>query len=252
MSKAEERRSQAEAARKAANAAQKKERMIRNIGAAVVVAIVGVIIGIGVMSSGGDGETVTPTTGTVPTLVDQETGAWTINPDSASDSVLETFEDFQCPGCGAFEKIFGDAMASLIEEDVVKVIYRPAVFLDKRIPGSNSARALSALGCAINQDKGFEFKSLVFNAQPTTEGQGWTDAQLVNLGSAAGIADQETFKTCVEEGQHLKWAAVADEAFAASGVTSTPTIKLNGTEIPANLISDADPEAFVAWIKANA
>ncbi|MEY3407607.1 MAG: hypothetical protein RL038_668, partial [Actinomycetota bacterium] len=43
-----------------------------------------------------------------------------------------------------------------------------------------------------------------------------------------------------------------DEAFGASGVSSTPTIRLNGTEIPAELISNADPEAFIAWVKDNA
>ncbi|MEY3407639.1 MAG: hypothetical protein RL038_700, partial [Actinomycetota bacterium] len=248
MSKAEERRTQAEAARKAASSAEKKERMIRNIGAAVVVAIVAVIIGIGVLASG-DSDTVTPSTGTVPSAVDQSTGAWTVNPDSSATAVLETFEDFQCPGCGAFEAIFGDAMQDLIDEDVVKVVYRPAVFLDDRIPGSNSARALNALGCAINQDKGFEYKALVYAAQPTTEGQGWTDGQLTNLGAAAGVADQDAFAACVADGDHLKWGAVADEAFGASGVSSTPTIRLNGTEIPAELISNADPEAFIAWVK---
>jgi protein-disulfide isomerase len=254
MSKSEDRRNQASQARAAAQSAAKKERLIRNIGAAVVVVLVAAIIGVGVFASRSGDSNTPEAKGTIPAGVNAEDGSWTYNPDAATDATLELFEDFQCPGCGFFEATYADAVAQLAEEGVVKVVLRPAVFLDDRIPGLNSSRALNALGCAINQGVGIEYKKAVYAAQPATEGSGWTDAELVALGSVAGVTGDgvPTFSKCVTEQEHLIWATVADDAFAASGVSSTPTVRLNGVEIPEEVLSANDPANFIEWVKANA
>jgi protein-disulfide isomerase len=254
MSKTDDRRNQASAAREAAQSAAKKERLIRNIGASVVVVLVAAIIGVGVFASRSGDPAGPEAKGTIPVGVNADDGSWTYNPDAATDATLELFKDFQCPGCGFFEATYGDAVAQLAEEGIVKVVLRPAVFLDDRIPGLNSSRALNALGCAIDQGVGIEYKKAVYAAQPATEGSGWTDAQLINLGTDVGLAadDATTFSKCVTEQEHLIWATVADESFSASGVSSTPTVRLNGVEVPAEVLSSNNPATFIDWVKANA
>lgn len=254
MSKTDDRRNQALAAREAAQNAAKKERLIRNIGAAVVVVLVAAIIGVGVFASRGGDPTGPEAKGTIPAGVNAEDGGWTYNPDADTDATLELFKDFQCPGCGAFEATYGDAVAQLAEDGIVKVVLRPAVFLDDRIPGLNSSRALNALGCAIDQGVGIEYKKAVYAAQPTTEGAGWTDAQFISLGTSVGITEDEvtTFSKCVTEQEHLIWATVADDFFGSSGVTSTPTVRLNGVVVPDEVITANDPAGFIDWVKANA
>lgn len=256
MSKDEERRAQAAAAKVAAESAAKKERMVRFVGSGVVVAIVAVIIGIGVFASGNgestDGSTdQIPLTGTLPTGV-AEDGSWSYNPDVETEATLDLYKDFQCPGCGWFEGTYGIAVKKLADDGIVEVVLHPAVFLDNNFPGQNSSRALNALGCAIDQGKGVEFKGLVYAAQPATEGTGWTDDQFVEIGTAADIPNVAQFKECVLGYEHMIWADVASKAFADSGVSSTPTVKLNGTEVPADVLEANDPEAFYNWVKANA
>jgi protein-disulfide isomerase len=254
MSKTDDRRNQASAAREAAQSAAKKERLIRNIGASVVVVLVAAIIGVGVFASRGGDPAGPEAKGTIPAGVNADDGGWTYNPGAATDATLELFKDFQCPGCGFFEATYGDAVAQLAEEGVVQVVLRPAVFLDDRIPGLNSSRALNALGCAIDQGVGIEYKKAVYAAQPTTEGDGWTDAQLISLGTDIGVAgdDATTFSQCVTEQEHLIWATVADDYFSASGVNTTPTVRLNGVDVPEDVINANNPAAFIEWVKANA
>ena len=255
MSKTDDRRNQASAAREAAQSAAKKERLIRNVGASVVVVLVAAIIGVGVFASRGTDPTGPEAKGTIPAGVNADDGGWTYNPDVATDATLELFKDFQCPGCGFFEATYGDAVAQLAEEGVVKVILRPAVFLDDRTPGEfHSSRALNALGCAIDQGVGIEYKKAVYATQPTTEGSGWTDAQLISLASVVGITGDgvTTFSKCVTEQEHMIWGSVADDFFASSGVNSTPTVRLNGEVVPEEIITANNPAAFIEWVKANA
>lgn len=254
MSKDDERRTQAAAAKAAADSAAKKERLVRFVGSGVVVAIVAVIIGVGVFASSNsdaEGNGTIPLTGTLPTGV-AEDGSWTYNPEAETEATLDLYKDFQCPGCGWFEGTYGLAVKQLADDGIVKVVLHPAVFLDNNFDGQHSSRALNALGCAIDQGVGVEFKGLVYASQPATEGDGWTDVQFLELGSAAGIKDVPAFETCVIQHEHMIWAEVATESFTASGVSSTPTVRLNGTNIPEDVLNAADPTAFYEWVKANA
>lgn len=155
MSKSEERREQAAAARQASQTAEKREKTVRLVGTGAIVIVVAVILGIGVLGSRSDNA---PSDGgTIPASVDQTTGAWTLNPQTSATGVMDLYEDFQCPGCKAFEAAYAETYKKLADENVVKVVIHPAAFLDQRYSGENSSRAISAWGCAIDAGKGWEF-----------------------------------------------------------------------------------------------
>lgn len=252
MSKSDERRKQAEELKARAAAAQAKERRIRVIGTAAVVVIVAGLLGIGVMGSrnsaapAGDG--------TIPAVVDQETGAYTYNPDTSAADTLELWEDFQCPGCGNFEKIFSGTVKQLADDNVVKLIIHPAAFIDVNMGNNESTQATSAWGCALNEGKeyGWQVREAIFANQPEKEGDGWTNDQFNNFGKQAGLTGQalSNYTKCVQDLAHAKWAAVGTQHFRDAGIQSTPTVWLNGKSVPEEALSQG-PDAFAKWIKDN-
>ena len=171
---------------------------------------------------------------------------------TASDtkSIVQVWEDFQCPICGDFEKAQGAQIQQLAAEGKIYLVYRPASFLDKNLPQSNlsSARATAAWGCAIDGGVGEKYHNTVFANQPAKEGDGFTDAQLLDFGKQAGLtgAAYDTFASCVDKKTYFGWTANSAGAFADSGIPGTPNVQLDGTEIPSAQLGNA-----AAYIDAN-
>lgn len=241
---------------------RRRERTIRVVGSVVVLAVVAGILAIGFLSrgNGGDngaapGPTPDPNAA-LPAGVDPETfgvrygSGWTSEA-AATLPTLEIWEDFQCPACAQVEAVAGDPIKALADDGLVKLLFRPAIFLDRNTASLNSsARSTSAWGCAIDAGKAGEYHSGVFAIQPASEGEGFTDQQLKDLGADVGIAGEDlaTFTTCVDEGTYLGWAANSQQAFEEAGVGGTPTGYLNGVAL--NSADLADVEGLTAKIEA--
>lgn len=144
---------------------------------------------------------------------------------------LDIYEDFQCPGCGQFERILGPTVKEMATSGDVQVRYHVMTFLDDSFSGKNSSRAANAAFCAADDAKFGGLHDLIFANQPAQEGQGWTDEQLTTFAGQAGLsgAALETWKTCYKAQDHNQYVVSMQEATSKDGVTSTPTIKLNGT-----------------------
>jgi protein-disulfide isomerase len=169
---------------------------------------------------------------------------------SATKSTVQVWEDFQCPICGEFEKAQGAQVQQLAADGKIYLVYRPASFLDKNLPQSNlsSARATAAWGCAIDGGVGEKYHNTVFSNQPTKEGDGYTDAQLLDFGKQAGLSGPayDTFASCVGAKTYLGWTANSAGAFTDAGIPGTPNVQLDGTEIPSAQLGNA-----AAYIDAN-
>lgn len=245
------RRDRAAAAREQANAGERRrERMVRVIGAVTVVAVVFGIIGVAVIArnssdtSAGSVPSADPNAplpaGVLPAADERAFGvphAGTANPDAP---VLEIWEDFQCPACGAVEQANGAGIESLAEAGRVQLVWRPTTFLDRNLGTDASARATAAWGCAVDAGRANEYHRTVFASQPEREGTGWTNEELIAFGGQAGIAgaDLDTFTQCVNDGTYLGWSANSTEVFYTSNIPGTPFAKLNGVEIPTEVLVD--------------
>jgi len=165
---------------------------------------------------------------------------------------LELWEDFQCPACGALEAVNGAGIAKLAEQGAVRLVWRPTTFLDNKLANDASLRAVAAWGCAIDAGQVREFHDVVYANQPQQEGEGWTKEQLIAFGNDAGIpeAERETFTQCVESGKYLTWAANSTQAFYDNEVSATPTGKLNGSEVPPEIL--ADEAKLAEYVSKNA
>jgi protein-disulfide isomerase len=251
-----DRRDRAAAAREAAKSQERRrERTVRIIGAVTVLVVVVGIIAVALLARGSSEST----TAGEPTVVE---GAalpkGVLGPDSeypfgvpygtaAADApVLEIWEDIQCPACASVEQANGAGIAALAEEGEVQLIWRPATFLDRVNEGrdpsvaQSSTRGTAAWGCAIDAGKTKEFHDALYANQPTEEGVGWTDAQLVALGEQVGLtgADLDSFSTCVADGTYLDWATSSGATFSVEGIAGTPFGVLDGVEVPTQTLAE--------------
>jgi protein-disulfide isomerase len=248
-------REKAQAAREAAEAEQRRrDRRIRIIGAVVLIAIVGGIIAAAVVfrpKPADPGSIVADAKIPTGALPSDNTNAFGVPyKTSANKPVLAIWEDFQCPICGNFEKTMGATVTKLADDGKVTVIHRPTTFLDQAHPESNSAsaRATAAWGCAIDAGKGEAYHNQLFANQPTVEGTGWTDQQLMDFGTAVGITGDAaaTFQKCYTDKTYTQWTTNSYLTFINDGVAGTPTAYLNGKEVPSATLTD--PAALTALI----
>jgi protein-disulfide isomerase len=221
------------------------------IGAAVAaVLIVGVVVAILIGTSG---KTNTPSAGSADPvgIVANDGGGILANAATAKSNAptVDLYEDFQCPTCGALEKAMGPTFASMAKTGEIKLIVHTLSFLDDNLKNDSSKRSANAVACASDAGKFLEYHAAVFAAQPAQEGAGYTDAQLTAFATEVGITGPAltTWQKCTTSGQHDQYVADTQTNAEKAGVSSTPTVKLDGKDITRTLTT---VEALVAQVKA--
>lgn len=253
-------RDKAKAARVAAEASRRRrERLIRILGAGVVVVIVAAIIVAALVASNkgsgkADGPTPNPSA-QLPNDVNSATYAYQVTKSPAAGTPLvQIWEDFQCPACKAYEGTFAPGVYAAAAAGTINLQLRPTTFLDANFSQSNntSARATSAWGCAIDAGKPLEFHSAVFAGQPTPEGTPVSEQQFIAIGKQVGISGPafDAFSSCVNAKTFEGWAANSMQLFEQDKVQGTPTILVNGKELSLKGIST--PDQLLAKIKSMA
>jgi len=146
---------------------------------------------------------------------------------------IDVYEDFMCPVCGQFEKLYHQRLAQAAADGKAKVMYHPVAILDElSVPPGYSTLAAGATFCATQVSIFPRFHDSLFAAQPAEGGQGWTSAQLQQLGRALGAGDG--FARCVQSGAQTRVAAITEKAsHYISGLRpdhrfGTPSVVVNG------------------------
>ena len=192
---------------------------------AVVVAIVVVgIIGYAWWASNDDG----PDDAALPTLV-QESGGGVVLGDGPVDVAL--WEDFQCPGCKAFEEANGEMLRERVESGDITMTVHPLSFLDSTIGNDSSVLAANSFGCAtdVGQQQALDFHLTVYDNQPAeTPGQpAWSAEQLIGWGGDVGIEGTE-WEDCVNDLSYEGWVTQVQTTMSGAGITQTSTVFLDG------------------------
>ncbi|MFC8717740.1 thioredoxin domain-containing protein [Kitasatospora sp. NPDC057198] len=144
---------------------------------------------------------------------------------------LAVYEDFRCPVCQAFETSAGKTVQQLADQGDYKIEYHLATFLDGNLGGKGSKTALAAAGAALNEgvDKFKAFHDVLYANQPAESEDGFGDVNhLLDLAGQVPGLKTEAFTKAVTEGTYRGWAAKVSTAFDKSGVSGTPTVKLDG------------------------
>jgi protein-disulfide isomerase len=136
---------------------------------------------------------------------------------------VEEYADFQCPYCAqyAFE-IEPKLTKDFIETGKVYYTYYSLSFI-----GPESKTASEYAYCAMDQEKFWEYRDIVY-ANQNGENKGWfTSARLLAYGEKVGL-DKNKLSDCVNSG---KYKAKIDQDLKTGndrGVTATPSFFVNG------------------------
>jgi protein-disulfide isomerase len=151
--------------------------------------------------------------------------------DDTVDVVL--YEDFQCPGCKAFEQADGAFVSQAVKSGDISVEYRMVNFLDRSSPNKYSSRAGSAGLCAYASGGGKAFKSVhdVFYANQPQEGTaGPENPALVDTLKQSGVSGAAV-ESCVLKEKYIPWLDKATDASRTEKVSGTPTVRIAGKTV---------------------
>jgi protein-disulfide isomerase/uncharacterized membrane protein YphA (DoxX/SURF4 family) len=158
--------------------------------------------------------------------------------------LVDVYEDFGCPDCNTVQQSgLAKDLADKVKATTIKVNYHMVSFLDSEFNGNDySSRAANAGYCAADQSpEAFaKFHDILFgkntagqNNQPAAGSAGKPDSQLIAWGKEAGITSAD-FSTCVTSNQHKELVAGVTDAASKRGVSSIPTVFVDGRRLNDN------------------
>jgi protein-disulfide isomerase len=166
-------------------------------------------------------------------------GATIVVGDPHAQMTVRLYEDPRCPVCRQFEiSGGGPVLTDWIVRRRVKVEYTMASFLDGRLGGNGSRKAVNALRAALAEGKFAEYHAVLYQNQPPEEEDGFTDARLLELASKVKGLRSPSFDAAVKSMKYQKFVDSSQKVFAAAGYYNghagpgTPTAEINGERIP--------------------
>lgn len=208
------------------------------IGAGVAVAVIAVAVVLIVVFTGGGGSstpTGTPTVGSIatglPGAAEVESyfkgipqNGMTLGSPTAKVTMVE-YIDLQCPFCQEFEtQVLPGIVAAYVRTGKVKVESRVLDFI-----GPDSSRGRKAMIAAGNQNRAFNFASILY-ANQAVENTGWLNDNMV-ASAAASIPGVNVPRVMSERNSSAvaKTASDFDTAATQDKVNSTPTLLVGRT-----------------------
>jgi protein-disulfide isomerase len=159
---------------------------------------------------------------------------------------VDVYLDFLCPFCKQFEDTTGPVLDRYVAAGTAKVVYHPVAFLDRLSAGTRySTRAAAAAACAADAGVFPQYLTVLYAHQPTEGSPGLTDDELTALGRQAGATT--AFADCVKRKKYLGWVAGVTDRASKAGVNTTPTVLVNGRQLPS-----PTPDAVTQAVEAAA
>jgi protein-disulfide isomerase len=208
-------------------ASRRKKIVIGGIAIAVVGAAVG--ISIALAGNGGSGGPLV-----VPANASGPNGTVIVYGNPDNKNVLDVYEDFRCPVCDKLEQADGPTIQQLADNGTYAIHYHLATFLDANLGGSGSKNALAAAGAALNEStaKFKQFHDVLYANQPNEQDDAFANTgHLLDLAAKVPGLVTPDFTKAVQDGTYKPWAGKVNDAFNSSGVSGTPTLKLNGKQL---------------------
>ncbi|RAG85635.1 DsbA family protein [Streptacidiphilus pinicola] len=258
--------------RNARVAEQDRKQRLRRVGIAASVAAAIAVVAVGAVvvsnlggsgSSGSGGGTVSADKAAkqqlvVPAHVSSSDNTVIVYGDPNAKHTLDVYEDFRCPICDKLEKTDGPTIQQLADNGTYKIQYHLATFLDDNLGGTGSMDALEVAAAALNEGGPAMFKAfhdVLYANQPaeTTDGFGNLNHLLDLAKKVPGLVTPQFTKE-VQDRVFAPWAQKVTDAFNASGVQGTPTLKLDGKAVNVfdNQGNPITPAQYTALIQQTA
>jgi protein-disulfide isomerase len=152
---------------------------------------------------------------------------------------VHLYEDPRCPYCEEFETTGGgpELREATVRREV-KTEYTLASFLDDRVGGSGSKKAVNALRAALAKGKFAEYHEVLYANQPDEAVDGYTDAYLLKLAEQVEGLRGPEFDQAVKSMKYRTFVTASEEAYERAGGEKepegpgTPTAVINDKRIP--------------------
>jgi len=219
-------------------AADRKRNLLVQIGLTAVVVVFAVSLVLYIVLSADD----KPTAGEDRGIRVESTSVIKKEGTDEPKVVLGMYEDFLCPHCGAFEQQFGPTINKLIDAGAIAADYYMVGILDRPQNQNYPARAGGAAYCVADEsvDAFRRFHAALYAQQPSETGAAYPDnAQLIETARQSGVTG--AVPECINNGTYVD---LVGGLAAATGIKSTPTVRLNGEEY-----QYSTPDALVAKVK---
>jgi protein-disulfide isomerase len=159
---------------------------------------------------------------------------------SSAPVTVTLYEDFICPFCGELEAATRSKLQSDIDAGKVKIRYHVLNFLSRGSTTNYSLRAANAEAAVLNAagpTAAKKFHDLLFEHQPEEGSAGLSDAQLVDYAVQAG-ASRSKVSDDISNLTFEQWVKNGTSQASKDGVTGTPTVKVNGKELPGPSVAE--------------
>lgn len=155
---------------------------------------------------------------------------------------VHLYEDPRCPYCEQFETSGGGPqLRKALVDRRATAQYTLASFLDDRVGGSGSKKAVNALRAALEEGKFVEFHEVLYFYQPEESVDGYTDAYLLKLAGEVEGLRSPAFDAAVKSMKYRAFVTASQKAYERAGGTAepegpgTPTAVINDKRIPSEL-----------------
>ncbi|MFJ9816416.1 DsbA family protein [Streptomyces sp. NPDC101151] len=172
--------------------------------------------------------------------------------DPGATVTVHLYEDPRCPVCEEFESAGGaPQLRAATVRRTAKTEYTLASFLDDRLGGKGSEKAVNALRAALEAGRFAEYHDMLFANQPEESVDGFTDAYLLRLAGRIHGLRGPAFDSAVRTMKYRSFVTASQKAYERAGGTEdpqgpgTPTAEINDVRIPAeNNGVLFDPDVF--------
>lgn len=151
--------------------------------------------------------------------------------------VVDEYADFQCPYCKRWEQTGGPTVQALIDSGQVRYVYHPIAIL-----GGDSVDAANAALCAGDSGKFWEYHDTLYRYQGAENSGYLTTSRFLAWGSGLGLPS--SFSQCVRDGRYRAWVRGVTDKASQNGISSTPTIFVNGKKL-----SSLDPSLLQQMVQ---
>jgi protein-disulfide isomerase len=154
--------------------------------------------------------------------------------------LVEEYGDFQCPACANWDRAVFSTVRKLVDEGKIRFAYYPFAFL-----GPESVAAAAAAECAGDEGKFWEYRDYLYANQFPENSGALTSERLIEIGEGLGTS-RAVFGSCIRAETYSGWIGQISDQATSRGVTSTPTIFVDGQP----LAVPPSPEELVAAVEA--
>jgi protein-disulfide isomerase len=152
---------------------------------------------------------------------------------------IEIFEDYTCSACKVYsESVEQQVIKEIVDAGLAYYVFYQFPFLDDRSASKDSDRSASAALCAADQNRFWEYKSMLFANQTAVEGQ-FSDKRLLAFAESLGL-DMGAFEACYNENRFQNQINDDLALGREKGITGTPTVFVNGVDVAPGRVPSFD------------